>query len=587
MSIFILGIGGYSHDASACLIRDGELVAAVEEERFTRLKHQPGFPHRSVEYCLKEAGITSGDIDHIAFYMSLTLGMGSRIWHHIKQLPKQPTYSVGYLVEQFYRRGWAWFELNRQRKIGGNRASIHYVEHHLAHAASSFHVSPFEEAAILVLDGLGEWSTTTLAIGRGNQIRKLREVKYPHSLGALYGSVTNYLGFRTGDEYKVMGLASFGKPIYLAEMRDLVHINPDGTYRLNLEYFSFQSQPGRYEGYVSQKFKERFGAPRYKDAELTQKHIDLAASVQALLEEIVLRIAEQLHRETKTENLCVAGGVALNSVMNYRLTTNTPFRNVYIQPAANDAGTSLGAAYYVYHTVLGQPRHHIMQHAYWGPSYSDSEIKALLEEVKVKYGVTDNPAEAAAQLVAQGKIVGWFQGRLEWGPRALGSRSILADPTRPDMTDVVNKYVKHREDFRPFAPSVLEEYGDELFVNYHPSPFMLEVFPVKLGAKERIPAVVHVDGTSRIQTVSREMNPLYWELIEHFRQIKGVPVVLNTSFNVRGEPIVNTPREALRCFYSTGMDALVMGHYVVDKVWVPPAGQIAPGAVAPLDVLVG
>jgi len=588
MSTIILGIGGYSHDASACLIRYGRLIAAVEEERFTRLKHQPGFPHKAIEYCLKEAGITPREIDHIAFYMHPIRGFGNRIWHHVRQMPRFPIYSAGYLVEQSYRRGWAWFELNQLRKLGGGRARIHFVEHHLAHGASSFHVSPFDCAAVLVLDGLGEWTTTTLAIGEGTQLRKLREVKYPHSLGALYGSVTNHLGFKTGDEYKVMGLASFGRPIYLQEMRDLVRLRDDGTFGLNTDYFTFHVQPGRYEGYVSQMFVGRFGPPRKSDESLDQKHVDMAASLQALLEEVVLHIARYLHTETGSENLCIAGGVALNSVMNYRLATGTPFQNIYIQPTANDAGTSLGAAYYVYHAILGHPRCFVMEHAYWGPEYTDDQIHALLEECKVSYSICNDPADVAARLVAEGKIVGWFQGRLEWGPRALGSRSILADPTRPDMTDVVNKYVKHREDFRPFAPSVLEEYGDEYFVNYHPSPYMLEVFPVKPAARQKIPAVVHVDGTSRIQTVSRKTNPLYWRMIDRFRQLKGVPIVLNTSFNVRGEPIVNTPREALRCFYATGMDALVIGRYMIDKGWQPPEeGSLEPGAVGELEVLVG
>jgi carbamoyltransferase len=365
-----------------------------------------------------------------------------------------------------------------------------------------------------------------------------------------------------------MGLASFGEPRYLSDMRDLIRLRADGSYRLNLDYFTYHIKPGRYEGYVSPKF--------------------LAASVQKLLEEVAIHICDRLHKITRSENLCVAGGVALNSVMNYRLATETPFRNVYIQPAANDEGTSLGAAYYVYNHELGNKRNFVMNHASWGPGYDDGEMRALLEESKLSYTTCDNPAVTAARMIAEGKIVGWFQGRLEWGPRALGNRSILADPRRANMTDVVNRYVKHREDFRPFAPSVLHEYGDEYFVNYHDSPFMLEVFPVKPIAREKIPAVVHVDNTSRVQTVSRDRNPLYWELIEEFRKITDVPVVLNTSFNVRGEPIVNTPREALRCFYATGMDALVVGNYVIDKGWVPRNGwDLAPSAVAPLEVLVG
>jgi carbamoyltransferase len=586
--MYVLGIGGYFHDASACLLRDGQLVAAAEEERFTRLKHQPGFPHRAIDFCLRQADITHRDLDHVAFYMKPWLHFERRLWHHLKAMPQLPVYSTGYLVEQLYRRGWFLFELNRLKQLGGGRPKISFVKHHDSHAASAFFVSPFDRAAILILDGLGEWSTVTLGVGEGTRIRTLQETFYPHSIGALYGSVTNYLGFKTGDEYKVMGLASFGKPTELAAMRDLVVRQRDGSYRLNLSYFTFHIKPGRYEGYVSKQFVDRFGPPRQAHQPLEARHLNLAASVQALLEEVAINLATTLHQRTGAENLCVAGGVALNGVMNYRLAQDTPFKNVYVQPAANDSGTSLGAAFFLQHQVLNQPRRFVMEHAYWGPEYDALECGALLEETKTPYQQTHDAARAAAELIAAGKIVGWFNGRMEWGPRALGSRSILADPTRANMTELVNRFVKHREDFRPFAPSVLDEYGAEYFEHYRSSPFMLEVFPATALGRERIPAVVHVDGTSRVQTVSREVSPAYWQLIDEFRQITGVPVVLNTSFNVRGEPIVTSPRDALRCFYSTGMDALVLGNYVVDKKWVPrSATDLAPSAVADLDVLVG
>jgi carbamoyltransferase len=584
----VLGIGGYFHDASACLLRNGQLVAAAEEERFTRQKHQPGFPHRAIDFCLKQAGIGYGDVDHLAFYMKPWLHFERRLWHHLKAMPRLPVYSTGYLVEQLYRRGWFLFELNRLKRLGGGRPQIHFVKHHDSHAASAFLVSPFERAAILILDGLGEWSTVTLGMGEGNTIRTHREVFFPHSIGALYGSVTNYLGFKTGDEYKVMGLASFGQPVYLEALRDLVRPRGDGTHRLNLSYFTFHIKPGRYEGYVSDKFVDTFGPPRRSDDPIDQRHINLAASVQALLEELAIETATRLYEETRCENLCVAGGVALNGVMNYRLANDTPFKNVYVQPAANDAGTSLGAAFYVHNQVLDRPRTFEMQHAYWGPSYADDEYGALLEETKTPFTRSPNVTRTAAELIAAGKIVGWFQGRTEWGPRALGSRSILADPTRANMTELVNRFVKHREDFRPFAPSVLDEFGADYFENYRTSPFMLEVFPVTPLGRLKIPAVVHVDGTSRVQSVCRDTSPRYWELINEFRRITGVPVVLNTSFNVRGEPIVNSPRDALRCFSSTGMDALVLGSHVVDKCWTPRSeDDLAPAAVGSLDVLVG
>jgi carbamoyltransferase len=587
MSQSILGIGGYFHDASACLVIDGQLIAAAEEERFTRRKHQSGLPHNAIAYCLAEAGMDMTEVDYISFYMKPWLHFGRRVWHYAKAFPRYPVYSAGYMIEQLYQRGWFWFELKRLQQMGAGKPQIRYVSHHQSHAASTFFVSPFDEAAILIVDGLGEWSTMTLYHGKGNRIEKLRQIYYPHSMGAIYGSVTNYLGFRTYDEYKVMGLASFGNPVYLEQMRDLIQLKDDGTYALNLDYFSFHVKPGRYEGYVSERFVERFGPARHKDEPLEQKHRDMAASLQALLEESVLHLCEHLQVRTGSRNLCLAGGVALNSVMNHRLIMDGPFDDVYIQPAANDIGTSVGAAYYLQHQELGQPRTFELEHAYWGPRYPDHEILALLEETKLSYTECDDPADTAAELIAEGKIIGWYQDRMEWGPRALGSRSILADPTRADMTDIVNLYVKHREDFRPFAPSVLEEYGDEYFENFHPSPYMLEVFPVKDAARASIPAVVHVDGTARIQTVSRKTSPRYWQLIEAFRRITGVPVVLNTSFNVRGEPIVNTPRDALRCFFSTGMDALVMGRYLIDKGWTPEGDRLAPKAAAPFEVIAG
>ena len=562
--MYILGIGGYTLDAAASLVKDGELIAVVEEERFTRRKHESGMPYKAINYCLKKANITLKDIDHIGFSYKPRLRILKRIPYRLLKIPIAPFYSIGYIVDEIYSTGKYLSELKQLKQK--SEARIHFVEHHLAHAASAFFVSPFEEAAILTVDYMGEWTSTLMGKGAGNRIEKIKEIKFPHSLGILYAAVTKYLGFRHGnDEYKVMGLASYGKPEYIDVFKDMVKLLPDGEYRMNSDYFTYWSKAGSREGFMSKKFIDACGPIRIKGQEIEERHMNIAASLQKILEDTILHIADYLHKKTGIKNLCVAGGVGLNCSMNYRLLQDSPFETVFVQPAAHDAGTSLGSAYYIYNTILDKNRNFTLDHAYWGPEFSNEEIKADLDLDKLKYTHHQDIAKKCAELINDGKVIGWFQGRAEWGPRALGNRSILANATRDDMQDIVNKYVKHREDFRPFAPAVLKESAKDYFDFDQESPFMLFICNVKQEKRKLIPAVTHTDGTARIQTVDRRHNKLFFDVIKEFGEISGIPIVLNTSFNVAGEPIVTTPREAIRCFFSTGIDCLIMGNYLLEK----------------------
>ncbi len=564
--MYVLGVGGFSHDSSAALICDGKLVAAAEEERFTRLKHQPGWPQKAIDFCLKYAGIGPEAIDHIGFYWRpWSLDSLRNIWRRVRYLPIRPIYSAGFLVDEMHDTAWYLFHLRRFKQQGGGRAKIHFPQHHDTHAGSAFFCSPFDEATILTIDSRGEWATSVMYHGQGNRIRRLQRVNLPHSIGVLYLCTTNFLGFSTGDEYKVMGLAAYGTPKYLDKFRKIIQTRTDGTYRLDESYFTVHHSPGRFVGYVSRKFIEEFGPVRTPESEITQKHMDVAASLQAALEEVVFHMLHHLHRRTGSRNLCLAGGVAQNSVMCGKITRETPFERVFIQPASGDNGCSLGSAYWVYNQLLRQPRGEPFPSCYLGPEFSETQIRSLLTVAKLKHRKPADIAEATAQLIAEGKIIGWFQGRMEWGARALGNRSILADVTNPDMTNIVNRYVKHREDFRPFAPACLAEHSHEFFDCDGLSPHMLQVVPAKPRASEEMPAIVHVDGSARIQTVTREENPLFYRLIEEFDRIKGVPCVLNTSFNIKGEPIVCTPMDAVKCWASTGLDVLVLGPYLLEK----------------------
>lgn len=564
----VLGIGGFSHDSSAALVCDGRIVAAAEEERFTRKKHQEGWPTHAIGFCLRQAGLAVSDIDHIGFYwrpwsVDSLRSIGRRLWH----LPAHPAFSAGFLVQQLHDTAWYVFHLRRLRAEGGGRAKIHYVRHHDSHAGGAFFCSPFDEAAVLTIDSRGEWATSMMYHGQGSRLEPTGRINLPNSIGVLYLCATNFLGFRTGDEYKVMGLAAYGRPIYADRFRRMVELRDDGTYRLDASYFKVQHSPGRYVGYVSDKFTALFGPGRTSDEPITEEHQDIAASLQAVLEEVLFHVLNGLHRRTGSKRLCLVGGVAQNSVMCGKIVEATPFEEVFIQPAAGDNGCSLGSAEWVYHQVLGQTRGEPFPDCYLGPSYGEEEIRTELEAAKLSYRRPDDLLGEAARLVAEGKIVGWFQGRMEWGARALGNRSILADVTNPEMTNIVNRYVKHREDFRPFAPACIEERAGDYFVCDGPSPYMLKVVAAKPSAKQAMPAIVHVDGSARLQTVSKGTNPLFYGLLEELGRLKGVPCVLNTSFNVKGEPIVCSPMDAVRCYSSTGLDALVLGPFVLEKGW--------------------
>lgn len=559
----ILGIGGYSHDSAAALLCDGHLIAAVAEERLTRVKHQGGIPRRAVAHCLREAGLNLDDVDHVCGYMQPGKRLRKRAPYRLRQMVKSPLYSAAYIgYELGHNAGYA----AGLRSMCSAGAELHFMAHHPAHAASAFLVSAFDEAALLTIDYVGEWAATWMGVGRGTSIESLHEINYPHSLGVLYSAVTDYLGFeRASDEYKVMGLAAYGEPEFLDTFRAIAPSAGNGAYTLDLSWLTCHYRPGTKHGYFSEKFTRACGPPRGKDEPIEDRHKAIAASVQRVLEEHVLRMANSLHQKTGMTNLCLAGGVALNCAMNGRLLRESPFEEIFIQPASGDDGIAIGAAFQQWHKRSGQPRAFEMTHAYWGPDYADEILEGTVRASGLPYRYTTSIEDETAKLLAEGKVVGWFQGRMEFGPRALGARSILADPTRPEMRDRVNRLVKHREDFRPFAPACLEDRAGEFFDGCTKAPFMLVVYPVRGAQRKRLPAITHVDGTARVQTVSRETNPRFYDLIQAFDALQGVPAVLNTSFNVMGEPIVNTPDEALRCFAGTGLDALAIGDYLVTK----------------------
>ena len=565
----ILGIGGFTHDASATLIDDGKVVAAAEEERFTRQKHQAGWPTNAIRFCLKQGGITEKDIDHIAFYWRpWSVDSMKSVGRRLMYLPLHPLFSGGFLLNELHDTGMYLFHLRQLKSATGGRAKIHYIDHHDTHG-SVFFSSPYEEAAVLTIDSRGEWATSVWYHGKGNHLERVGRVNLPNSVGVVCLSTTNFLGFRTGDEYKVMGLASYGTPKYLDKFRKMYKLREDGTYSIDSSYFKVQHSPGRYVGYVSDKFLKLFGPQRKPDSELTQDHMDIAASMQAALEEIVFHMLNKLYEKTQCKNLCLSGGVVQNSVMTGRIKENTPFENIFLHSASGDNGCSMGAAYWVHNQILGQPRGEVYPGSYLGPEYSEDEIKAQLDIAKLPYTRPDNIIEATADCIADGKIVGWFQGRMEWGARALGCRSILADVTNPEMTNIVNRYVKHREDFRPFAPACTLERADEFFEVEGPTPYMLYVVKARAEAKKLMPAIVHVDGSARLQTVEPHQHDKFYGLLQEMEKRTGVPCVLNTSFNIKGEPIVCSPMDAIKCWSSTGIDSLVMGPYLIEKQAAP------------------
>ncbi|MEW6130581.1 MAG: carbamoyltransferase C-terminal domain-containing protein [Acidobacteriota bacterium] len=567
--MYILGLTTLG-DAAATLIHDGEIVAAAEEERFSRVKYKPGFPHGALQYCLEQAGIKISDVDHIGLYWKPWI-LRHKAMQAVKSLAMSPAMFRARVdrgvaqVSDSYLGMFKYPKMIRER-YGDSDFKFHYLEHHLCHAASAFLVSPFESAAILTMDGTGEETTTLFSQGKGTKINVLKRIKLPNSLGQFYSAVTNYIGFDmfAGDEWKVMGLAAYGNPKYKDFFaKEVLSINGNHDFHVNIRVLDHHLAK-KYK--FSEAAKEALGAPRLPGEKLEQRHWDIAASAQKVLEDVVLHLLEGLYEETREENLCLAGGVVFNSVMNGRIMTESPFKKYFVQPAAGDAGCSLGAAYLLHHGRFKNPRGFVMTNAYWGPSFTGEECAAALSEAGLQFETLPDEVllPKVAQMIADGAVIGWFQGRMEFGPRALGNRSFLADPRRADMRELLNQKVKLREWFRPLAPSMLEEAATEVFGREHYDPFMVTVLPVADRYRERIPAVVHVDGTARPQTVKRELNPRYWQLIKEFEKLTGIPMLLNTSFNIQ-EPIVRTPKNAIKTFKGANFDALVLENNLVAR----------------------
>jgi len=568
MPTHVLGISCFYHDAAAALLKDGEIVAACQEERLSRKKHDSEFPARAVRYVLKEAGIGPEQLDAVGFYDKPLLKFERMLSTYVATFPRSFNSFRKAIPVWLHQKLWVPSLIRKELKP--YKGPILFAEHHMSHAASCFLPSPFEEAAILTVDGVGEWATASFGVGKGRDITLFKEIRFPHSLGLLYSAFTYYLGFKVNSaEYKVMGLAPYGKPVHFERiMRDMVHLNDDGSFKLNMKYFSYDYGLTMTNG----AFDEFFGGPpRKPETWMNDREFDIAASVQKVCEEVVLRMVNYIQRETGLENLCMAGGVALNCVANGRVIRETRTRNLFVQPAAGDAGGAVGVAHYIYNTVHQRPRAKAWTHAFLGPAYRDAEIAQYLEATGARYRTLSDRelVEGTARRLAEGNVVGWFQGRMEFGPRALGGRSILADPRDPKMRDTLNMKIKFREGFRPFAPSVLADKASDWFEIDCDSPYMLLVAQVREG-KRVIPSVTHVDNSARLQTVSRAESPLYYDLIAEFGRLTGVPVVINTSFNVRGEPIVCTPHDAYLCFMRTNMDYLVLGHHLLDKKEQPP-----------------
>jgi carbamoyltransferase len=575
----ILGINAYHGNASAAIVCDGQLIAAVEEERFNRVKYAAGFPAAAIRYCLKEAGLTLADVDHVAVPRNPYARLLTKLFYAAR-MPSFARERMKVLAKfTGIREALATaFDANPEKL----KATFHRVEHHVAHLASSFYCSPFEQAALLSADGLGDFASSMWGAGYGPRMNVHASIAFPHSLGLYYSAVTQYLGFlKFGDEYKVMGLAAYGEPEFLEEFREIVRSSGAG-FSLNLKYFTHHRTGPEMSWAEADKtpvlgklysdhLAELLGPARSTEEQIEQRHKNLASSLQGRLEEVYLGMLRHLAETTRMKSVCLAGGVAFNCVANGKIPKETPFENVYVHPAAGDAGLAVGAAQYIWHQILGNPRSFAMEHAYWGPGYSIEETREAIDTAKLSGNghevaqLEEKPLlERTAKIIGEGKILGWFQGRAEWGPRALGNRSIVADPRRPEMKEVLNRRIKHREIFRPFAPSILAEASGEWFENSHPSPFMTMAYPVRAAKRDKIPAPTHVDGTGRLQTVTKTANPRYWELIKEVERQTGVPVVLNTSFN-DNEPIVCKPQEAIDCFLRTRMDALVLGDFLITK----------------------
>lgn len=591
--MYILGISCFYHESAACLIKDGKVVAASAEERFTRVKHDNSYPKNAIDFCLKEAGIKIEDLAFAVFYEKPFLKFHRLLMSALSTYPFSSRLFAKSMASWMSEK--LWVRSNLALKLRLDRKKVLFVPHHLSHAAASFYPSGFKKAAILTFDGVGEWTTTTYGVGEGNKIILKKEIRFPHSLGLLYSVFTAFLGFEVNDgEYKVMGMAPYGKPAFLKQVKKLIEIYDDGSYKLNMEYFSFHRSTDKS---FNKKFVELFGVPRDpklhfftkntgfpsyfgdkpKDwvrlCKQNQHYADIAASIQVLTEELLLLSAKKIHEETRLENLCIGGGVGLNSAANGLLLQKGPFKNIFIQPAAGDDGGAMGAAFYVYHNLLGQKRDYIQTNCYFGSQFKNSDVEKILKKRKLKFNKVLSEKkliETITSYLIEGKVIAFFHGRAEWGPRALGSRSILASPLNPAMKDIINIKIKFREPYRPFAPVVLSEKAEEYFqlkgFKYRPlTDFMLGVFPVRKDKIKHIPAVTHIDGSARIQTIKRSENKRYYDLIKSFGDKTGVYVLLNTSFNLKGEPVVNSPEDALKTFFASGIDLLVLENYIVSK----------------------
>ncbi len=570
--MYILGISCYYHDASAALLRDGTIVAAAQEERFTRKKHDTSFPINSIKYCLKSQNISIDNIDYIGFYEKPFIKFERVLSQHIETFPLSFKTFLSSLPSWINEKLRVTKKIKKELKY---KKDILFIEHHLAHAASSFLISPFKKAAILTVDGVGEWTTTAYGVGENNNIHIIKEIKFPHSLGLLYSTITAYLGFSVNNsEYKVMGLSPYGNMNketnpYYHKLKQVIDIKEDGSYRLDMRYFVYHYADRMPSGKLCALLE---GPVRKPESEVTQRHKDVAAALQMVYEEVLLKILNHIYKETGCEDIVIAGGCGLNSVANGKILKNTPFKNIWIQPDSSDGGTSIGVISYIYHTILGNKRNFELKNAYLGPSFSSEEIKSFLDKNKIKYSEFKDEKELVkitAKLIYDNNVVGWFQGRMEWGPRALGSRSILSNACNPEMQEILNLKVKHREKFRPFAPVICEDDALEYFECDKPIPeptdFMLMVYPIKKEKQKLIPAVTHVDGSGRLQTIRRSQNKLYYDLIKEFGRLSGTPILINTSFNIRGEPIVCTPYDAHKCMMGTGIDYLVMGKFLIKR----------------------
>ena len=566
--MYTLGISCYYHDSAAAILKDGEVIAAIEEERFSRKKFDDGFPKLAINWCLEQAKLSPNQINSVAFYDKPVLKFERLLDNYIAVAPKGLYSFLDIIPKWIHRRLWIKDEI--MKNVNGFKGKIIFPEHHISHAAHAFFTSPFTDSAILTVDGVGEWSTTGFGSAHDTKIEITHDIRWPHSLGLFYSAFTYFLGFKVNEgEYKLMGLSAYGKPIYYDRILDeLIDVKNDGSIHLNMKYFAFTYD----KVMTNQNFSNLFGIqPRKEGQKMEQIHYDIASSAQLVLEDILLKMVDHVYKKTKQKNLCFGGGVALNGVANHRILKDGPFEKLHIPPSPGDAGSAVGCAQYSYFCHEKNRREiqfdaeRIQNNIYLGPSFSNDEIKSYLDTNNIEYKFLEREQllETSAKLITEGNVVGWFQGRMEWGPRALGNRSILADARLAEMKDILNEKIKHRESFRPFAPSILEEYVSEYFELDVPSPYMLLVAKVK--KPDKIPAVTHVDGTGRLQSVSKHVNPLYYDLINKFYEKTGVPVIINTSMNVMGEPIVNTPEQAHAMILKTDMDYLVMGNFILSK----------------------